>query len=424
MSMPLQSPTSAPARRRIEIPLMFLPALSIAALFGWGILISTFVHPGWIGLNHIAPGTDWMVFYGAIRSMLAGKLALVLDAEAFTAHLNQSFASWLTVPLEFRPWFYPPSFLVLLLPFAPLGFAGSYVAFQAATAGLLAWALRNRAAQPQLTPYIIAAVLVSPSASLNLADGQCAFLVAALLVAGVRLLGPRPLLGGAILGLLSFKPQFFLLVPFALLGLRQYRGLCAAACSAFALALASVMIFGIELWIRWIPQAFNNLVSPDEKWLAYGRIWGHSVWACAVLLGVPERIASILQLGAIVTSAAATFVAFRSSLNSDSKLIVLLAATVLAAPHSGPYDATLLAVAIVLWLAASIDAPRLLDWLIGLGIWMVPLLSPAVYVPAGRLSPLLTIALIGLVFRRLHSRAKSRESGIPPLSSIRSTACD
>jgi hypothetical protein len=392
---------------------MLLPALSIATLFGWGILISTFVHPGWIGLNHIAPGTDWMVFYGAVKSVLAGNLARITDADAFTAYLNQSFASWLTVPLDFRPWFYPPSFLVLLLPFAPLGFVGSYIAFQAVTAGLLAWAIRNRATQPQLTPYIIAAVLVSPSASLNMADGQCAFLVAALLVAGVRLLGPRPLLGGAVLGLLSFKPQFLLLVPLALVGLRQYRSLCAAACSAFALAVASAVIFGIELWLWWIPQAINNLVSPDAKWLTYGRIWGHSVWACAVLLGLPERQASILQLAAILSSAAATFMAFRSSLSADNKLIVLLAATVLAAPHSGPYDATLLVVAVALWLAASIDTPRFRDWLVGLGIWMVPLLSPAVYVPAGRLSPLLTIALIGLVFGVLRSPERSGEPAIP-----------
>ncbi|SFI70686.1 Protein of unknown function [Bradyrhizobium sp. cf659] len=395
---------------------MLLPAIAIATLFGWGILISTLVHPGSIGLNHIAPGTDWMVFYGAVRSMLAGNLALVIDGDAFTAYLNQSFASWLTAPLEFRPWFYPPSFLVLLLPVAPLGFVGSYVAFQTASAGFLAWALRNRADQPQLTPYIIAAVLVSPAASLNLADGQCAFLVTALLVAGVRLLGPRPLLGGAILGLLSFKPQFFLLVPLALVGLRQYRSLCAAACSAFALAVASAMIFGVELWLWWIPQALNNLVSPDAKWLAYGRIWGHSVWACAVLLGLPERLASMLQLAAILASAAATFVAFRSSLSTDNKLIVLLAATVLAAPHSGPYDATLLVVAVVLWLAASVDAPRFRDWLIGLGIWMVPLLSPAVYIPAGRLSPLLTVALIGLVLGALRSPARSGGPAIPASS--------
>ncbi|WP_271569693.1 glycosyltransferase family 87 protein [Bradyrhizobium sp. CCBAU 11386] len=416
MSVSVQRPMSGPSRSWSGIPLMLLPAMAIATLFGWGILISTLVHPGWIGLNHIALGTDWMVFYGAVRSMLAGNLALVIDGDAFTAYLNQSFASWLTAPLEFRPWFYPPSFLVLLLPVAPLGFVGSYVAFQAATAGFLAWALRNRADQPQLTPYIIAAVLVSPAASLNLADGQCAFLVAALLVAGVRLLGPRPLLGGAILGLLSFKPQFFLLVPLALVGLRQYRSLCAAACSAFALAVASAMIFGVELWLWWIPQAFNNLVSPDAKWLGYGRIWGHSVWACAVLLGLPERLASMLQLAAILASAAATFVAFRSSLSTDNKLIVLLAATVLAAPHSGPYDATLLVVAVALWLAASIDAPRFRDWLIGLGIWMVPLLSPAVYVPAGRLSPLLTIALIGLVFDALRSPARSGGPAIPASS--------
>ncbi|MGY3368990.1 hypothetical protein [Bradyrhizobium lupini] len=88
----------------------------------------------------------------------------------------------------------------------------------------------------------------------------------------------------------------------------------------------------------------------------------------------------------------------------------------LAAPHSGPYDATLLTVAVVLWLAASIDAPRFRDWLIGLGIWMVPLLSPAVYIPAGRLSPLLIVALIGVVFGALRSPAGSGEPAMSPHS--------
>lgn len=387
--------------------LWLMPTALVATLYGWAELVSTFIRPGSIGLNHIAPGTDWMVFYGAVRAALAGHLALVMNGDDFTAYLNHDFAYWLSVPLQFRPWFYPPSFLVLLLPFAPLGLVGSYVAFQLATGGFLAAALRKGDSDATASRYLIAAVLISPAASNNMVDGQCAFLVAGLVVAGVRLITPRPVLAGAVLGLLSFKPQFFLLVPFALIALDQWRSLIAAAASALVLALLSALIFGVDLWIWWIPQAIANLTSPDPKWVEYGRIWGHSVWACAVLLGLPTRLASLLQLAALVGSAIATFVAFRSSLAMDKKLAVLLASAVLAAPHSGPYDAVLLVVAVGLLLAEEAKAPNRLHWLLGFGIWLVPLLSPPVYVVAGRFAPLLTVALIGVLLSDLRGTKRS-----------------
>jgi hypothetical protein len=378
-----------------------LPAALIASIYGWAVLLSTFVSPGSIGLNRIAPGTDWMVFYGAVRSALAGHLQLIMNGDDFTAYLNRSFGDWLSEPLEFRPWFYPPSFLVLLLPFAPLGLVGSYVAFQLATGGFLAAALGRGSSDAASSRYVIAAVLISPAASINMVDGQCAFLVAALMVCGVRLLKTRPILAGAVLGLLSFKPQFFLLVPFALLALEQWRSLIAAACSALALAATSAIVFGMDLWTWWGPQAVANLTSPDPKWVDYGRIWGHSVWACAILLGLPDRLASLLQLTAIAASAIATFVAFRSSLGRDKQLAVLLAAAVLAAPHSGPSDTTLLVAAVALWLAGEVTAPNRSHWLLGFGIWIVPLISPPAYVVAGRFAPLLTVALIGLILKEL-----------------------
>ena len=194
-------------------------------------LVTTAIKPGFIGLNHIALGTDWAVFWGAIRAMLDGNLPLVMDGERFTAFLNSSLQDWLTAPLAYRPWFYPPSFLVLLLPFAPLGFVGSYLRFQAATAALLAVALLYGADRPALARYVVIGVLLSPAAAINITDGQCAFLVAGLLVAGFRALPQRPVLGGVLLGLLSFKPQFCLLVPIALIAASQWRALIAAAAS-------------------------------------------------------------------------------------------------------------------------------------------------------------------------------------------------
>jgi Glycosyltransferase family 87 len=396
------------------VPLCLLPPALIGSLYGWAVLVSTIVHPGLIGLNHIALGTDWMVFYSAIRSALDHNLPLIMNADDFTAYLNHAMAGWLTTPLAFRPWFYPPSFLIFLLPFAPLGFAASYFAFQFFSGGLLALALGKGADNSASARYVAIGVLVSPAATINFIDGQCAFLIAALIVIGVRLLERRPILAGMVLGLLTVKPQFCLLVPVALLGLGQWRSLLAATCSAFALVAASAIIFGLDIWIWWVPQVIDNLVSPDPKWINYGRIWGHSVWACAVLLGLPQTAASILQFVAIAASAIATFLAFRSSLSSDRKLSVLLAATILAAPHSGPYDATLLVAAVGLWLAANADAPRFRDWILGLGIWMVPLLSPAVYVPAGRLSPLLTVVLIGLILQERGQPKPLRDGGRCP----------
>jgi hypothetical protein len=396
-----------PRRDRIWLLLCLLPAALIATLYSWAVLVSTAVYPGWVGLNHIALGTDWMVFYGAIRSVLDGHSSLIMNGDDFTAYLNGAMADWLTVPLAFRPWFYPPAFLVLLLPFATLGFTASYVAFQALSGGFLAAALGKGAGNTKAAPYVAAGVLISPAASLNLIDGQCAFLVAALFVAGVRLLERRPTLAGIVLVLLTFKPQFCLLVPLALLGARQWRSLVAAACSAVALAIISAIIFGLDIWIWWIPRAIENLISPDQKWAAYGRIWGHSVWACARLLDAPEKLASILQIAAMLASAIAVFVAFRSRLSRDQQLAVLLAATVLAAPHSGPYDATLLVAAAGIWLATNAAQPRFGDWILGLGIWMVPLLSPPVYVPIGRFAPLLTVALIGLILNELRLRKRS-----------------
>jgi hypothetical protein len=127
-----------------------------------------------------------------------------------------------------------------------------------------------------------------------------------------------------------------------------------------------------------------------------------------MLLGAPEKLASILQLAAMLASAIAVFVAFRSSLSRDKQLAILLAATILAAPHSGPYDATLLVAAAGIWLAANAAQPRFWDWILGLGIWMVPLLSPPVYVPIGRFAPLLTVALIGLILNELRLTKRSR----------------
>ena len=380
------------------------PAL-IAAIYAWAVFFTTFGHPGLIGLNYNAPGSDWMVLYEAARSAVSGDLPLIFDGDRFTAHLNATFAGWLSEPMPFRPWVYPPSFLLLLAPFAPLGFLASYAAFQLISGGLLGAALTYRAARPPVAGWLAAAVLISPAAAINVVDGQCGFLVTAILVAAFRLLGPRPLLAGAVLGLLTFKPQFWLLAPVALAAMGQWRALAAAIVVAAAMAVLSAAVFGVDAWILWVRQMIESYQSADPKWVQYGRIWGDSIYACALLLGLPPAQASHLQSLAILASAGAIAAIFRSGLSQNLKLAALLVATLLAAPHSASYDKVMLVVAAGLWLAEEARPPALWRWILALVFWLSAILSPPALSVPGRFIPLILAGFLALLLSQaLHPR--------------------
>ena len=94
--------------------------------------------------------------------------------------------------------------------------------------------------------------------------GTNAVLVAALIVGGFALLDTQPLLAGALLGVVIFKPQFFPLLPLALMALQQGRALAGMIACRRVLVLASVALFGARLWLDWI----NVYLAPPDQWRA------------------------------------------------------------------------------------------------------------------------------------------------------------
>lgn len=398
-------PKAMPPRRDDIVPdgssrpiLMLLAVTAaLAAVYAWLVFAVTFVRSGAIGLNFNAVGADWMVFHGAARSYLDGHLATIFDGTRFTAYLNRSYAPWLSMKLPFRPWVYPPSYLLLVAPFGLLGFLSSYVLFQALAAAALVAAIvvgaedRDR----RMSWAIAAGAVLCPAAADSAASGQNVFLIAALLVAGVRMLDARPVLAGVILGLLTIKPQFAVMAPIALLAARQWRALFAAAAAALVLVAVSAVVFGVDAWTIWLQQTIGNLVAPDSQWTIYGRMWGCSIWTCAVLLGASSSVASMLQLGGVLLAGGAVVIVFRRPADAFDRIAVLLAATVLAAPYWSFYDAVLLALAALCWLARQDRRePALWPWMLALALWVLPLVSPPLVAPAGRLGPLLIVVFI------------------------------
>ena len=382
------------AQNALFRPPALIAALALlAALYEWALFASTFSHPGVIGPNYNTPGTDWMVFYTAAHAFWQGQLGVLADGGRFTALLNQNFAGELTQTLSYRPWIAPPHLLLVLLPFGLLGFAASYALFQVASAAALLASLRAGADDTKSAWAIGLAAILCPAAALNAVDGQTGFFIAALVIGGFRLVEKRPIAAGILFGLLTVKPQYFVLVPIALIAARQWRALLATFVCALALTAASVALFGTDPWLSWI----GKVMEGDPQWIEHGRLWGNSIYACAFVLGAPALFASALQAAGLLAGATAIYAGFRRIRESELQCALLLATAFLVAPHSGPYEAMLPVVAGLLWLKHTKAPVELWRWLIVLAIWLVPLVSPPAVSPPGRFAPLLFALLAGLI---------------------------
>ena len=394
-------------------PLILAGLVALAgSLYAWAIFAASFAHDGVIGPHYNAPGTDWMVFHGAAQAFLHGDLALIADPVRFTAYLNEQYGWWLSSPLPFHPWLYPPTFLLVVLPFCWLPFLASYALFQVTSFGALAAAAWGLASRKAMIPVLL---LLSPAAAATVVAGQNAFLTAAFVLGGLRLLPNAPVLAGILFGLLTIKPQFGLLVAVALCAGRYWRAMFAATATAGLLALASLVVFGWQAWADW----FAFFLSPDllihREWMEWSRMWGLSVFTCARLAGLPDSLATAAQGLAIVVAVALTWHCFRRPYGATTRILIVMAATMLAAPHVSTYDLTWLTVSTcLLALAAWRDGVRGGEAVLLLFLWLAPLVNPPRAFPIGMLTPLLILTLVAV--------ALSRERGRPDPQRIRAFA--
>ena len=85
----------------------------------------------------------------------------------------------------------------------------------------------------------------------------------------------------------------------------------------------------------------------------------------------------------------------------DLRLAVLLAATILAAPHVTDYDTLLLSVAATLFFVrAYADGFRFGDITVAVLVWASPLINPPTVFQLGFVTPLLVALFIGCAMAR------------------------
>ena len=249
-----------------------------------------------------------------------------------------------------NPFPYPPIFILLLWPLSFMPYEAAYPVWIVGTLALFVWAV---AATCSRLPLCLLGVIVAPASIATIDSGQSGFLAAALITAGVRLAGSRPVLGGILLGILTYKPQLGLLVPIALASAGFWPAFRAACATAVGLAVVATLAFGWAVWPAWFSM-LPAYAEMFDQWTGTLRFMP-TVIANLELAGCTLAVAKIVQ--ALVALAVAVLVwrCFRQH-SGRIATAALLVGTILATPHAYIYDLPMVVAAMALFIAARVES--------------------------------------------------------------------
>jgi arabinofuranan 3-O-arabinosyltransferase len=318
------------------------PALVIACLVlcvtnAWLLQTGYFAHWWLFDEKGLGIPTDFVNVWSAGRLVLDGHPALAYDwdiqKQVQVAVLGQSYDG------NFA-WHYPPPFLFVAAVLAHFPYAGAFVGWAAVS--LVPYLAVMRAIVGRSFGLLLA--LAFPVVFTNTLVGQNGFLTASLIGGTLYLMPTRPVLSGICLGLLSYKPQYGLLFPLALIAASQWKVFFTAGIVAILMASLSWLAFGSESWqafFHWMPMF-------SQAFLTEGRApWGkmQSIFALVRYFGGTEQLAWVFQW--IMSGAVAIVLAlmWRSrSVSYSLKAASLAAGALLITPYLFLYDLMVLAI--------------------------------------------------------------------------------
>jgi hypothetical protein len=331
--------------------------------------------------------TDFVAFWAAGKLVLAGQAA---DAYDWAIHKAVATANGIDINGHFT-FQYPPTFLLLPPLLALVPYPAAMLVWITISLPLYLAAVRVITGGWKAT----LAALAWPAVLWNAVVGQTGFLTAALLGAGIALVDRRPALAGICFGLLTYKPQFGLLIPVALIAGGRWRVIGWAALSTLVLCAVSIAVLGTSPWAAFLESAsrINDAILTSGG-TDFSKL--QSVYGYVRLLGGSAETAWAAHAAFVLSLAVFVAWIWRSGTAFDLKAAALAAATILASPYAFIYDFVVLAIPLTFLgragfsnreLPVVIAAALLVGW------------GPADHLATGLLAGLL---VLGLVFGRVY----------------------
>lgn len=332
-------------------------------------------------------GTDFSNVYAAGVMANEGRAAEVWIWEKHFAVQDQVFGPELQA---YFGWHYPPFFLLIASALAVFPYLGALAIWQLFGFALYFATLKKMVGKFQgwLLP-----VIGFPAIFVNVSHGHNGFLTAALFGWAFMLIEKRPWLSGILIGLLSYKPQFGVLIPMALLIGGYYRTFVSATVTVLLLCAIVTGVYGVEIW----PAFFESLEltrgiileQGETGWFKIQSIFSFvMLWTDSLLLAYGmQSVLAVFVLGVVATA-----FWYPNKLEDRASLIII--GSLLVTPYSLDYDLVALAPAIA-FLAIRGLRDGFADFEISalLLVWFSPLLTRPLMMATG-----IPLALIGMIF--------------------------
>ena len=342
---------------------VILLGICIISVAGW-----VAVSNGLIDRNGKPVGTDFSNVYAAGTLTWQGR-----PAEAYVPALQHAAETAVFGGREvpFYGWHYPPFFFAVAVLVAAVPYGWGLSIWLAAS--LAAYLAAMRAILPRPETLLIAAAF--PAVFINIGHGQNGFLTAALLGGSLHLLERRPWLAGVLIGCLAYKPQFGVLIPFAMLAGGRWSTIGAAIATVAALIALSFVMLGGSVWHAFADSMnFTQTVVLEQGGTGWEKI--QSVFSAVRMWGAGVQTAYAVQFALALMLAASLAWLWHGDAAFELKASALATASLLATPYVLDYDLVVLAVAIVFFVRHGLSR-GFRDYEISLlaAAWIVPLLS-------------------------------------------------
>lgn len=330
------------------------------------------------------PQCDFSVFWPAGLLARAHRLNDLFDPAAFLAFRHAVFSP----AAELVNWFYPPTALLPVTVISYLPFEIAFWIWSACLTAACILLLRRGG----FSGRVIAVAMLSPAALWNLELGQFGAFMGGVLAAGLMLAQRSPWTGGAVLGLLVFKPQYGVLIPFALLARGNWRAVAGCAAVAAGIIGLVTLLFGTESWSLYLKAGMivsRQVLELPPNGFNYEK-FGVSVFWMARSFGAGLREAYAMQGLSTVLAAAGVWAIWRNQRGDTVKRMALTVfLSLLATPYGYTDD-------MVAWSVAVAALTERRGWRFGMLdvlFWLWPMLCPVITARTGLLFTPIVVAL-------------------------------
>jgi hypothetical protein len=291
----------------------------------------------------IATNSDFQCYYIAFQFLKKFPLE-----QLYNIDISSKFTHAYLPEAKHYPWFYPPHYIfhIYLLGMLPLMMAKC--TFLILSIILFYYAVYLWCQRTDLTQNIVYYIFATPFMFFVLLTEQNSLYTASFLLIGLHFLDKKPVVAGLCFALLTYKPQFAVLIPFALLLTKNYQTFFYAFVFFALQVIASIFVFGIAPWIAFFATTDNVWQLLANNTLNTQMM--SSSFASFITLGVMLKTAKILSIiWFIPISSIGLYIWYIRKGDALAKAI-FISAICLASPYLFHYDMFILILSVLFYL--------------------------------------------------------------------------